>query len=101
MRLFVAVIMCFLLTAPVVWAQSGQGGQGATKGGEMGHDGGEGLYGETTDKVVTNFGFALIAFFPLLIFTLSMIQIRLDKRKDARKKAEKARKARADLRGGW
>jgi hypothetical protein len=30
-----------------------------------------------------------------------MIQIRLDKRKDARKKAEKARKARADLRGGW
>ena len=93
--------MCFLLTAPLAFAQSGTGGEGATKGGTHGHDGGEGLYGETTDKVVTNFGFALIALFPLLIFTLSMVQIRLDKRKDSRKKAEKARKARADLRGGW
>jgi hypothetical protein len=65
------------------------------------HDGGEGLYGETNDKVVTNAGFILIAFFPLLIFTLSMIQWRLDKRKDARKAAEKARRARADVRGGW
>ena len=65
------------------------------------HDGGEGLYGETNDKVVTNAGFALIAFFPLLVFTLSMIQWRLDKRKDARKRAAKARTARADMRGGW
>jgi hypothetical protein len=30
-----------------------------------------------------------------------MIQWRLDKRKDARKAAEKARRARADVRGGW
>jgi preprotein translocase subunit SecG len=65
------------------------------------HDGGEGLYGETNDKVVTNAGFVLIAFFPLLIFVLSMLQWRLDKRKDARKAAAKARKARADVRGGW
>ena len=65
------------------------------------HDAGEGLYGETNDKVITNAGFALIAAFPLLIFTLSMIQWRLDKRKEARKAAEKARRARADLRGGW
>jgi len=65
------------------------------------HDGGEGLWGETNDKVVTNAGFVLIAFFPLLVFTLSMIQWRLDKRKDARKRAAKARRARADLRGGW
>jgi preprotein translocase subunit SecG len=68
-------------------------------GGE--HDGGEGLWGETNDKVVTNFGFAMIAFFPLLVFALSMLQWRLDKRKDRRKAAERARKARADLRGGW
>ena len=67
----------------------------------MAHDGGEGLYGETNDKVVTNAGFILIAFFPLLIFVLSMIQWRLDKRKDARKRAAKARTARADVRGGW
>jgi len=66
-----------------------------------GHDGGEGLYGETDDKVVTNAGFLVIAFFPLLILLLSILQWRLDKRKDARKRAAKARRARADLRGGW
>ena len=65
------------------------------------HDGGEGWWGETNDKVITNAGFILIAFFPLFIFVMSMIQWRLDKRKDARKKAAKARRARADLRGGW
>jgi hypothetical protein len=65
------------------------------------HDGGEGLWGETNDKVITNAGFVLIAAFPLLVFVLSMIMWRLDKRKDARKAAAKARRARADLRGGW
>lgn len=65
------------------------------------HDGGEGLYGETTDKAVTNYGFYLIMLFPLIIFLASMAQMILDKRKDERKKAEKARAARADLRGGW
>ena len=48
-----------------------------------------------------NFGFAVIAFFPLFIFVMSVIQWRLDKRKDLRKSAEKARASRADLRGGW
>jgi hypothetical protein len=67
----------------------------------LAHDGGEGLYGETSDKTVTNAGFIIIAFFPLLILALSILQWRLDKRKDARKKAAKARRARADLRGGW
>ena len=66
-----------------------------------GHDGGEGIYGETSDKVVTNAGFIIIAAFPALIFLLSSIQWTLDKRKDARKKAAKARTARADMRGGW
>jgi preprotein translocase subunit SecG len=65
------------------------------------HDGGEGLWGETNDKVITNAGFVLIAAFPLIIFLLSLLQWRLDKRKDARKAAEKARRARADVRGGW
>jgi hypothetical protein len=67
----------------------------------LAHDGGEGLYGRTNDRVVTYAGFILIAFFPLLIFVLSMIQWRLDVRKERRKKAAKARTARADLRGGW
>jgi hypothetical protein len=66
-----------------------------------GHDGGEGLYGETSDKVVTNAGFIIIAAFPFLIFVLSSIMWLLERRKDARKKAAKARRARADLRGGW
>jgi hypothetical protein len=66
-----------------------------------GFDGGEGTYGETNDRVVTNAAFMVIAFFPLLIFVCSMIQWRLDKRKERRKAAEKARRARADLRGGW
>ena len=66
-----------------------------------GHDGGEGWYGETNDKIVTNAGFILIAFFPLFILTASLIQWRLEKRKDARKAAAKARKARVDVRGGW
>jgi hypothetical protein len=81
------LIVGLALTAPAAWAGP--------------HDGGEGLWGETTDKIVTNFGFALIAFFPIFIFLMSMGQQVLERRKDERKKAEKARKARADLRGGW
>ena len=83
-------VVFLALTAPVALAQSAGG-----------HDGGEGWWGETNDKVVTNFGFLLIAFFPLFIFVMSMLQYRGDKRKERRKAAEKARKARADLRGGW
>src|SRR3954453_13788870 len=65
------------------------------------NDHGEGWYGETNDLVVTPAGFILIAGFPLLILLLSLLQWRLDKRKDARKAAEKARLARVDARGGW
>jgi hypothetical protein len=68
---------------------------------DTGHDGGEGWVGESDDKIVTNFGFVLIAFFPIFILLASLLQHKLDKRKDARKKAAKARAARADLRGGW
>ena len=67
----------------------------------LAHDGGEGLWGETNDKVITNAGFILIAFFPLFILAVSLLQWRLEKRKDARKAAAKARKARVDVRGGW
>jgi hypothetical protein len=67
----------------------------------LAHDGGEGTYGETNDKVVTNVGFALIVGFPILILILTLIQQALDRRKDRRMAAAKARRARADLRGGW
>lgn len=64
-------------------------------------DGGQGWWGESNDKDVTNVMFITIAFFPLLITVLSLIQWRLDKRKHAREDALKARAANADWRGGW
>jgi preprotein translocase subunit SecG len=63
--------------------------------------GGQGWYGETTDKVITNAMFIVIAFFPTLILVLSLIQWRLDKRKHAKIDAKKRREASADWRGGW
>jgi hypothetical protein len=66
-----------------------------------GQDQGAGTYGEADDKVVTNAGFLLIAGFPLLVLILSLIQNGLDKRKYRRQAAAKARRARADERGGW
>ncbi len=64
----------------------------------LAHDGGEGLYGETNDRVVTNAGFILIIFFPLFIFVMSVIQWQLEKRKYRRKAAAKAS---AEAEGGW
>ena len=65
------------------------------------YDGGQGWYGETTDPEITTAMFIVIAFFPVLILVLSLIQGRLDKRKHARMDAAKARQANADWRGGW
>jgi putative copper export protein len=45
---------------------------------------GVGIYGRTNDKVVTYFAFGLIAFFAILVTVLSLIQIRLDNRKQRR-----------------
>jgi hypothetical protein len=67
----------------------------------LAHDGGQGTYGEANDKVVTNAGFILIAFFPLFILVMSLIQMSLDKRKDRRKAAQKALAREDRLRGGW
>ena len=65
-------------------------------------DGGQGTYGEADDKVVTNAGFILIAFFPTFILVMSLLQWRLDKRKERRKKAHKALASDEDRwRGGW
>ena len=76
-----------LAAAPAAWA------------GESG--GGQGWYGETTDKVITNAMFLVIAFIPTLILVLSLIQWRLDKRKHAKMDAAKRRAANSDWRGGW
>lgn len=63
--------------------------------------GGQGWYGETSDKVVTNAMFLVIAFFPAVILVLSLVQWRLEKRKHAKMDAAKRRAANVDPRGGW
>jgi uncharacterized membrane protein len=64
-------------------------------------NGGQGLYGETNDKVITDVMFMVIAFFPLVIIVFSLIQWRLDRRKHAKMDAMKRRAANVDWRGGW
>ena len=83
--LIYATAVIFLLTAPVALA----------------HDGGEGYYGQTNDKVTTIAGFSLILFFPVFITCASLVQGRLEKRKDARLAAAKARAKSAEWKRGW
>lgn len=85
MRLAATTLIVFLLTAPAALGQAS----------------GEGLYGETNDKVVTDFGFILIGFFPLFIFLMSLLQWKLEKRKDERKKAHKLAGGDSRWEGGW
>jgi hypothetical protein len=67
----------------------------------LAHDGGQGLYGETDDKVVTNAGFLVIAFVPVFVGLMSLLQWRLDKRKQARLAAKRSRASSVEWRGGW
>lgn len=46
---------------------------------------GVGLYGRTDDKVITFFAFGVMAFFVIMVIGLSLLQIRLDNRKERRK----------------
>jgi hypothetical protein len=45
---------------------------------------GEGLAGRVTDKTVTFFCFGVIGFFAVLVIVLSLVQGRLEKRKEMR-----------------
>ena len=62
-----ALIASLLLAAPALAAK-----------------GGEGLYGKTNDKVITNFGYGLMIFFVLLITVLSVGQYLLERRKQSK-----------------
>jgi hypothetical protein len=62
---------------------------------------GEGSYGSVDDKTTTNTAFILIAFFPLFVLVVSLLQWRLEKRKDAKKTAVKAAGGDSRWRGGW
>jgi hypothetical protein len=61
---------------------------------------GRGFYGATDDKVVTDAGFILIIFFPTFVFVMSMLQRRLEKRKEASKAAKKQLGG-IEWHGGW
>ena len=65
------------------------------------YNNGRGFYGETNDKVITNAGFIVIAFFPILVFVLTMLQMALDRRKERRKAAHKALLGNGHVPGGW
>ena len=53
---------------------------------------GVGLWGRTDDKVITFFAFAVMAFFAILVTLLSLIQIRLESRKErVRRELERLR----------
>ena len=58
-------------------------------------DNGEGLVGETNDKVITFFGLGLVLFFTLVTIVGSTIQALLERRKEARKATELRRRV------GW
>jgi hypothetical protein len=65
---FAAVLLASLLLAPGALATNG-----------------EGLAGSASDKTVTLFCFGVIAFFPILVIALSLLQGRLDARKERRR----------------
>ncbi len=60
-----ASVMALLLTSPLAMAADG-----------------EGIYGRTNDKVITFFCFGVIIFFTLFVIGMSILQHRLETRKE-------------------
>jgi hypothetical protein len=58
-------------------------------------DNGEGLYGQTDDKIITFFSLGVVIFFVVAVILLSVLQARLERRKEERKAAELRRRV------GW
>jgi hypothetical protein len=58
-------------------------------------DNGEGLYGETDDKIVTFFSLGVVIFFAVFVILASWLQSVLDRRKQQRKAVELRRRV------GW
>lgn len=65
---FVSILAAMLVMAPAAMAENGVG-----------------LAGPTDDKMVTFFCFGVIAFFALIPIVMSLIQGRLEKRKEQRR----------------
>jgi hypothetical protein len=51
-------------------------------------DNGEGLVGETDDRIITFFSLGVVVFFGVMVVLLSAIQARLERRKEERKASE-------------
>jgi putative copper export protein len=64
----VSILATMLLLAPAAMAENGVG-----------------LAGPTTDKTVTFFCFGVIAFFAILVIGMSLLQGKLEKRKERRR----------------
>ena len=79
MRTACLTLVFVLLPAAAAWA----------------HDNGEGLVGETDDKIITFFSLGVVLFFTLVVVTGSAIQGRLEKRKEAQKALDLRRRV------GW
>ena len=58
-------------------------------------DNGEGLYGETDDKIITFFSLGVVIFFTVFVILASWLQAVLDRRKEQRKAVELRRRV------GW
>jgi hypothetical protein len=66
--MLISILATMLLLAPAAMAENGVG-----------------LAGPTTDKTVTFFCFGVIAFFAILPIVMSLIQGKLEKRKEQRR----------------
>jgi hypothetical protein len=78
MRLLPPTLLFWLLLAATAMAQNDQ---------EPAGDNGEGLAGETTDKVVTFFSLGVVIFFVLVVTLGTLAQMLLERRKERRKAA--------------
>jgi uncharacterized oligopeptide transporter (OPT) family protein len=67
----------------------------ATASSAFASDNGQGLWGETDDRVVTAFGLGLVVLFTLIVVVGSLIQAALDRRKEEKKAAQRRQLA------GW
>jgi hypothetical protein len=84
MRLLALAITAALTVSSLVFAASA-----------FASDNGQGLYGETDDKVVSLVGLGLVVGFTLFVIIASSIQGALDRRKEEKKAAQRRQLA------GW
>ena len=74
MKARIALLASFALSAWLLYAVPA-----------LAQDNGEGLVGETDDKIITFFSLGVVVFFAVLVTLLSWLQSALDKRKEQRK----------------